>query len=188
MKSSLQYSIKLLCACALFVICASGITSAQNAKLNLDSLTKLDAKASDTVDVSLDESNIKLASKLLSDKRIDEAEVKKLVSALKGVYVKVFEFEHDNDYTKEDVDQIRSQLTSPGWTRLVGVHSKKSDNVDVYMMTEADNIIGIAVIAASKRELVVVNIVGPIDLDKLMRLAGKLGIPRDLDIEITKKP
>ena len=187
MKRLPQYFVKLLCALALFVVCSAASASAQQAKINLDSLAKLEAKASDTVEVTLDENSIKLASKLLSDKKIDEAEVKKLVSALKGVYVKVFQFDHDNDYAKEDVDQIRSQLTTPRWTRLVGVHSKKNDNVDVYMMTDADNIIGIAVIAASRRELVVVNIVGPIDLEKLMRLAGHLGIP-DFDIDIVKKP
>jgi hypothetical protein len=183
-----QYYIRILFTFALFVLCATGTVNAQQAKINLDSLTKLDAKASETVDVALDENSIKLASKFLSDKKIDEAEVKKLISVLKGVYVKVFDFDRDDGYTKEDVDQIRSQLTGPGWARLVGVHSKKSDNVDVYMMTEADNIIGIAVIAASKRELVVVNIVGPIDLEKLSKLAGRLGIPSDLDIDIIKKP
>jgi len=48
-------------------------------------------------------------------------------------------------------------------------------------------ITGIAVIAASRRELVIVNIVGPIDLDKLSHLYGHFGIP-DLDIDIIKKP
>ena len=187
MKHRLQYYIKLLFACGLLVICASATASAQQARLNLDSLKNLEAKASDSVEVTLDENTIKLASKFLSDKKIDEAEVKKLVQALKGVYVKSFQFEHSDAYTKEDVDQIRSQLTAPGWTRLVGVHSKRSDNVDVYMMNDGDNITGIAVIAASKRELLVVNIVGPIDLEKLIRLSGKLGIP-DLDIDIIKKP
>jgi hypothetical protein len=168
-------------------MCGHATANAQNAKLNLDSLTKLETKASDTVEVTMDENSIKLASKFLSDQKIDEAEVKKMVSALKGVYVKVFQFEHSTDYTKEDIEPIRSQLAAPGWTKLVGVHSKRSDNVDVYMMTQGETITGIAVIAASDRELIVVNIVGPIDLEKLVHLSGHLGIP-DLNIDINKKP
>ena len=187
MKRILQYPIKFFCAFALFVMCASATAFAQNPRINLDSLSKLEEKASDTVDVTLDENSIKLASKFLSDRKIDEAEVKKMISALKGVYVKVFQFDHSDDYTKEDVEPIRSQLTAPGWVKLVGVHSKRSDNVDVYMMSDDDKITGITVIAAGRKELVVVNIVGPIDLDKLTHLYGHFGIP-DLDIDIIKKP
>ena len=60
-------------------------------------LDKLAAKASDVVDVSLDGALLQLASRFLSDKDPDEANVKKLVGGLKGVYVKSFTFE-DRDH------------------------------------------------------------------------------------------
>ena len=45
---------------------------------------------------------------------------------------------------------------------------------------------GLAIIAAEPKELVIVNIVGPIDLEKLSQLEGIFGIP-DLNIRIGGK-
>jgi hypothetical protein len=41
-----------------------------------------------------------------------------------------------------------------------------------------DRIAGLVVIAAEAKELTIVNIVGPIDLDQLSRLGGQFGIPK----------
>ena len=67
----------------------AGAAAAQQVKWNFD---KLAAKSSSTVDVSLDGSLLRFATKFLSDKDDDEAKVKKLVGGLKGIYVKSFEF------------------------------------------------------------------------------------------------
>jgi hypothetical protein len=70
---------------------------------------------------------------------------------------------------------------------MVGVTSSKGgQNAEVYMMMSGNQINGITVIAADKKELAVVNIVGSIDLDKLSRLSGKFGIP-SLDINLGNK-
>jgi hypothetical protein len=45
---------------------------------------------------------------------------------------------------------------------------------------------GLAVLASDVKELAVVNIVGPVDLDKLAKLEGQFGIP-ELGIEPAKK-
>jgi hypothetical protein len=45
---------------------------------------------------------------------------------------------------------------------------------------------GLAVLHTDDKELTVVNIVGPVDLDKLAKLEGQLGVP-DLGIESQKK-
>ena len=52
-------------------------------------------------------------------------------------------------------------------------------------MTEASLIKGIAVVAAQPRELTVVNVVGPIDVDRLSRLQGQFGIP---DLNLGRTP
>jgi hypothetical protein len=44
---------------------------------------------------------------------------------------------------------------------------------------------GLAILAFGPKELAVVNIVGPVDLDKLSKLEGNFGIP-DLEIESQK--
>ena len=77
------------------------------------------------------------------------------------------------------------QLRGPGWSRLVNVTSRKDGNFEVYLLLNGEQIGGLAVLSAEDRELTVVNIVGPVDLDKLAKLEGQLGIP-ELGIESTK--
>ncbi|HEU4390711.1 MAG TPA: DUF4252 domain-containing protein [Blastocatellia bacterium] len=152
-------------------------------RLQISSLDKFGAKAAESVDVTIDEPLLKLAATFLSTKRSpDEAKIKELVAGLKGVYVKHFSFENEGEYSESDIESIRSQLRGSSWTRLVGVRSRKGPNVDVFMMYAGTTIKGLAVLAAQPKQLTVVNIVGPIDLEKLMKLEGQFGIP-DLGLE-----
>jgi hypothetical protein len=163
----------------------------QVARLQLNNLEKLSKKAAEVVDVTLDGSMLKLASKFLNeDEDEDAAEVKALVAGLKGIYVKSFEFDKEGDYSDEDVEAIRAQLKGPGWSRIVGVVSKREhENTEIYMMTMGSegSIQGLAIIDAEPKELTVVNIVGSIDLDKLSALEGHMGVPK-LELEKGKTP
>ena len=159
---------------------------AQDSRIQLSSLDHLAAKANQTVDVSIDERLMKMAARLFSDKDTDEKEVKKLIEGLKGIYVKSFEFETAGQYSTADLDAIRAQLQRPGWTRLVNVMSRKEGNLEVYLLFNGDTVGGLAVLATDEKELTVVNIVGPVDLDKLAELEGQLGVP-ELGIEKKSK-
>jgi hypothetical protein len=170
---------------ALLVIGTTSATHAQDPRIRLAHLDHLATKASETVDVNIDERLIQLAAKLFDEKDKDEAQIKKLVNGLKGIYVKSFEFDNDNDYSTADVDSIRSQLKEPTWSRLVNVTSKRDGIVEVYVALNGPDVIGLAVLSAEPKELTVVNIVGPVDLEKLAKLEGNLGIP-DLGIEPKK--
>ncbi len=185
-----RFSIKLLTAAAsrsfglvlLAIICSADV-NAQEARLDISHFDKLAAKASETVEVTLDEKLLQLAAKFLNSNNPEEAKVKELVSGLKGVYVRVFEFDHPGEYAASDVDALRSQLQSPGWTKIVGVRSKRDGhNVEVHIKYQGNNILGLAIVAAEPKELTFVNIVGPIDLEKLSQLEGQFGIPK-LDLE-----
>lgn len=156
---------------------------AQSPKIQLTSIEHLAAKASQTVDVNIDERLIQITSKFLTDP--DDADVKKLVNGLKGIYVKSFEFDTDNVYSAADVEAIRSQLREPVWTRMINVESKKEGTVEVYLMLEGNKIGGLAVLSTEPREFTVVNIVGPVDLEKLASLEGQFGVP---DLGIESKP
>ena len=162
------------------------VVRAQDSRLQLGSLDHLAAKASQTVDVNIDGRLMKAAAKLLSDKDADELEVKKLVEGLKGIYVRSFEFDSEGQYSPADIEGIRTQLRGPGWSRLVNVISKKEGNLEVYLLFNGDVVGGLAVLHSDLKELTVVNIVGPVDLDKLAKLEGQFGVP-DLGIEKTKK-
>ncbi len=149
-------------------------------------LERLAAKASDVVEVTLDGQLLQLAARFLSNKEPDEAKVKQLVSGLKGIYVRAFEFDREGEYTKADLDAVRNQLKGPGWQRMVNVKSlKNGENAEVYFRMEGDKAAGLLIIAAEPRELAVVHIDGPIDPEQLSDLGGHFGIPRLSD---RKKP
>jgi len=162
------------------------VVQAQDSRLQLSSLDHLAAKANQTVDVSVDERLMKMAAKVFNEKDVDEREVKKLVEGLKGIYVKSFEFDTEGQYTAADLETIRTQLRGPGWTRLVNVTSKREGNLEVYLLFNGDMVGGLAVLHSDLKEFTVVNIVGPVDLDKLAKLEGQFGVP-ELGIEKTKK-
>ena len=162
------------------------VVHAQDSRLQLSGLDHLAGKANQTVDVNIDERLMKMASKLFNDKDADEEQVKKVIEGLKGIYVKSFEFDNAGDYTTADIETIRTQLRGPGWTRLVNVTSKKEGNVEVYMLFNGDQVGGLAVLYSEEKELTVVNIVGPVSLDKLAELEGQFGVP-ELGIEKAKK-
>jgi hypothetical protein len=169
----------------LLVATAAFAAQAQDPRIQTASLNHLAAKASQTVDVNIDERLMKLASKVFSDKG-DEKQVKDLIAGIKGIYVRSFEFEADGQYTAADVDSIRTQLRGSSWSRMVNVTSKKDGELEVYISFNGEQVNGLAVIAMDDREFTVVNIVGPVDLDKLAKLEGQFGVP-ELGIE-TNKP
>ena len=184
MKTLFQSSLKLA-AITLLLFSAAVITAhAQGAKLQLDQLDALANKASETVDVKLDERLMQTAAKIFSDK--DDADIKEILKGLKGIYVKSFEFEKAGEYSPAEVESVMSQLRGGGWSKIVGVTSKKDgDNVEVYLMMQGDQIGGLAVISVEPKEFTVVNIIGPVNLEKLTQLEGQFGVP-DLGLDQPK--
>lgn len=182
MKTRSTPAAILSCSSLLLALAASAPAFGQNPRLEISQLDKLASKAAEVVDVTLDEPMLKLASKFMTaDRDPSAAEFHELVKNLKGVYVKSFEFDKEGEYSDADVEAIRSQLKSSAWSRMVGVRSKRDNEVsEVYLMTEGttQKILGLAIIAAEPKELTVVNIVGPMDIDRLSALEGKMGIPR----------
>jgi hypothetical protein len=186
MKTLFHINIKTALTAILLILAPALVANAQDSRIQMSGLDHLTAKASQTVDVNIDERLMRIAVKVLSDKDEDEREVKKLVGGLKGIYVKRFEFDTPGQYAAADVEPIRTQLRAPGWTRLVGVTTRKEGMLEVYLLFNGEQVAGLAVLHTDEKELTVVNIVGPVDLDKLAKLEGQLGVP-DLGIEPTKK-
>jgi Domain of unknown function (DUF4252) len=151
---------------------------AQDMQLPPD-IEKLSAKAKETVEVKMDGPMLRWASKFLSAEDPDERKAAKLITNLKGIYVRSFEFDGQGAYTSAEVEELRAQFRSPVWSRVVGVRSQhEGDNVDVFFKVEDDQMAGIVIIAAEAKELTVVNIVGPIDVDQLADLGGEFGVPK----------
>jgi hypothetical protein len=155
-------------------------------RMPLTGLEKLRAAAAETVDVSLDTGLLALAARFMDDHGDeDEARAKAMLSGLKGVYVRSYEFGADGAFGPDDVEMIRRQLSAPGWSRMAGIRSRKDNaDVDVYLWLDGAKIGGLGILATEPRRFTVVNIVGAIDLDQLRRLEG-FGLPR-LDLEREK--
>ena len=151
--------------------------------INLD---RLAAKAAEVVDVDMDANTLQFAGKFLKGEKSDEAQARKLISSIKGLCVRSFEFDSEGQYAAEDVEAIRAQFQSPTWSRMVGVRSKRDrENVDVFFRMEKGSVTGLAVIAAEPKELTFVHIDGVIDPQQLNELGGQFGIPK---VEMPAKP
>ena len=182
-----------LFALAPVLVCGQPMKNARRTRaaipqlqIRLDALDKLAEKASDSVTVSLDGNLLRLASRFLSSDDPDQAQVKKLVASLKGVYVRNFEFDKAGEYQASDLEPIRSQLRDPKWKKIVEVRGR--DNAEVLLRQENENVIsGLAVIVAEAKELCVVYIDGPIDMDGLSTLSGNFGIPEDIGTKVEKE-
>jgi hypothetical protein len=176
-------------AILLAAVCATAAAQ-EAARLDLSRMTKMEASATQTVDVNVDGRLLQLAIRVLSsgeEKNPDLTKIREAVAGLKGVYVKSYGFAGDNEYNADDMEAIRSQLKSGRWERMAGVRSKRDgQNVEVFTLFEGDKIGGLTVIATDIRHATVVNIVGMVDLEKLMALQGNFGIPK-VDIGLDNK-
>jgi len=175
---------------SLTIALLAGAASAQGqtARLRFENLDRLQDKAEDVVEVNIDGKLLALAKRVLL--KVDDDKAKKVGEAIKGlegIYVRVFNFRNDDEYEMADVDAIRSQLQQPGWEKLANVRSKKQNQkIDIYTMFSGDMISGVAVVLSAKRSVAFVNVIGPIDIDAIVALGGRLNIP-EIDIEKTGK-
>lgn len=169
--------MRLLLPALLIASQFSAYAYAQDVKfpVNLDRLAQ---HATESVDVTLDASLLQLASGFLSKDDPDQVKVKKLVSKLKGVYVRSFEFDKEGQYSMADVEAIRSQLKAPAWSRIVGVKSVKGENSEIYLKKDGEQVGGLVVLDAEPKELTIVHIDGPINPEELSELGGHMGIPK----------
>ncbi len=180
----------------LLLLCLATISFGQNnlaqsqryakAKIDVSHLAALEDKAASVIDVNVDQRTLRLAMKFLKDSVPEEKQAKELIAGIEAITVKIFEFEKEGEYQASDYQILKTQLdNNSNWIRLAGVRSKKKDmmNVEVSIMTdENDDLLGVAIIAAEKQHLAVINIIGTFDIAKIRDLSGKFNIP-DLELE-----
>src|ERR1700676_3187820 len=158
----------------------------RNPKLVIPEFAGLAQKASESVTITLDPALLAMAGRFLDGNDPQDAATKEIIKGLRGIYVRSYTFDKDSAYLQADIDAVRAQLAAPGWNRLVETHSRKTRaNVDIYIMIDDNQAIGLALIASEPRQFTIVNIIGAIDLDKLHKLEGQFGVPR-LDIDVPK--
>lgn len=187
MRMKLNSSLKLLCLAVALVAAGATAGRAQQQpqaapRLQLDNEESLARKASELIDVNLDENLLRIIPKKIVTKT-DEGQtvdIGAIVGGLRGVYGRSYGFTNEGEYSEGNLAGVRTQLRAPGWARLVNIIKKKADDnvhLEVYMMTSAGRIDGIAILALEPQRLTLVNIVGTIDLQQLSQLEGQFGIP-----------
>ena len=139
---------------------------------------QLAERAANYTEVSLDRRMLDFASRFMNDK--DDAEGKRIVEKLNGVYVRSYEFDKPGQYTEADVESVRRQFDTPEWTSLVKTRSRDgSDDADIYMKLVNGEVQGMFILSAEPKELTFVYISGPIRPEDLKDLSGNFGIPAD---------
>ena len=175
-------------ALALPLLMLPLLASAQGAQLRLPSFDNLQQKAISSVNVSIGSFMLGLVGNLVDDQDKEAAELKKTLLGLKSVQVRSFQFNSDNVYSQSDVEAVRSQLSGPGWNRLVQVRDRnKKEDVDVYLAMDMDKhtVTGVAIIVSDPRKFTILNLVGSVDLDQIAKLrqtfepGRPMGQPKD---------
>lgn len=166
-------------ALALLISLNTAAPAQEIGSLRPPGLDAYESEATDSVEVTLDARILQTAAKAIPDKEPDERAVKALLAGLKGVYVRAFQFEREGAYRAADVDALRARFQSPGWSRVVGVRSRRyGDNVDVFVSASGAQLNGLGVVIASPKELVYVEVSGPVDLERLRAIEGRFRVPR----------
>lgn len=172
-------------ACLILTTCLllPVVSVAQEGKLKLPEFRSLADKATESVNISLSPWLLNMAGTFIDDKDEDSVATKRLLAGIKSIEIRSFQFSADNAYSAADIEGVRSQLTSPGWTRLVQVHHReKSEDVDMYVLIENDMSKGFALISSQPREFTIINIVGSIAVDDLPKLQSHLHLPKMAEV------
>ncbi len=182
-EMSLGLAAVLAAVLAAFLFFATPAYAAGSPQLVLPDFNHLKGKATESVDVTIDGFVLRIAKKFASNEAQNTADPEEraaldLLNDIHSIQVRNFEFADDDAYSKDDIDGVRRQLTGPNWNAIVQKRSRDhSEDVDVFLNTDGERILGIAVIASQPRSFTIVNISGNIDVDKLTKLEGKFDIP-----------
>jgi uncharacterized protein DUF4252 len=171
------------CLAAGLVLPLPATAADRTGQLDLPSFSHLQSKATEVVDITLGTWPLALASKFMEADDAESVEVKKLISGIKSIVVRSYEFDTDFAYSKDDVDAVRAQLAEPVWSHLVQVRKrgKADQDVDVYVALDADTAKGFAIVASEPRKFTILNIVGSIGLDQIAKLQRHMDLHVDLD-------
>jgi hypothetical protein len=172
-----------------FATGAAGIALGQDSLPAPSPIEKtLAERATHVTEVTLDKNMLAFASKFMDADKDDggkedkdDKAVKEMIRNLKGVYVREYEFDKEHSYTAEELEGLRKYFESADWSPMVHERTKGvAEGTDVFVKLVNGQMQGLFVLDAEARELSLVLILGPIDIDKIGKLGGNFGIPKDV--------
>jgi|SRR5882724_3159895 len=179
MSMSLRTGLIATTAACLSLGSAS-LALAASPELRLPSFEHLQRLATDSVNITIGQGPLGIASWVLGQSQdAQDHDIQEVLHGVKSIYIRSFKFAAEHQYSMSDIDAIRSQLSAPGWNALAQIHQhgEQAQNVDIYVSTDHQVVNGLAVITSGPCELTIVNIVGSVDPAKLARLSSRLGLP-----------
>src|SRR5580658_8776895 len=87
---------------------------------------QLAARASNVTEVTLGKSMLAFAAKFMDGKDEDDAEGKKLIQGLDGIYVRDYEFDKEGQFSADEVEQLRKYFETSDWSPIVKERERKS--------------------------------------------------------------
>ena len=100
---------------------------AQLLQLRITGLDGLAAKAKESVDITLDSTCCRWPAdswRAPAKTVKTQPSIKHLLAGLKAITVRSFEFNEPGQYRMEDLEPIRAQLRTPGWSKIISAQSK----------------------------------------------------------------
>lgn len=154
-------------------ICVVAAMTALGQNIDLSAWDKLASKAKESRVVTLNPETLALASSVLPDDKGDGKQLKDVVSKMKGVVIRSYEFAQKGMYSRDDVEAVRKQLGGPGWSKFMEVKDG-DEQVEMWFHKGSDGSGGLTILAAEPKELTFVHINGPADLGSLMKASKML--------------
>jgi hypothetical protein len=175
-----------IAACLLAAGVLAAPALAQNSPLPLPSPVEkeLAARASDVTEVTLGKNMLAFAAKFMHDKDEDEAATRHLIEGLDGIYVREYQFDKEGQYSMDDIESLRKYFETSEWSPIVHERERRSgETTDVLVKLVNGENKGMFILAAEPRELTIVLILGPINIDQLAELHGIGGLHALADVQ-----
>jgi len=138
---------------------------------------ELAARASNVTEVTLGKNMLAFASKFMNGKDDDDVATRHLIDGLDGIYVREYEFDKEGQYTADEIDQLRKYFETSDWSPMVKERDRKSnETTDVMVKLVNGESHGMFILEVEPKELTIVLILGPINMEDLGKLHGIAGL------------
>lgn len=110
----------------------------------------------------------------------DDPDTAALMEGLKGVRINIYSTEGQVAPAMEQVNNVKSMLTSQNWEPIVQVN-EEGEIVQIFMKADGEGMQGLTVMAVDGDEAVFLNILGSIDPDKLGQVMDQFDVDMDVN-------
>jgi hypothetical protein len=180
MKTTNRIAARTLQAALILILGMAGVRAfAQESTLPAPPPVEkqLAARAANVTEVTLGKNMLAFASKFMDGKDDDDAEARKLIQGLDGIYVRDYEFDKEGQFSADEVEQLRKYFETSDWSPIVKERERKSgETTDVMVKLVNGETKGMFILTVEPKELTIVLILGPVKMEDLGKLHGIAGL------------